>query len=71
MKNKKLFFVFDWIAVILTLIGGLNLGLAVFNFNLVTFVFTYGFVSKTIYALVGISGLWVIVRSIMKRFMKK
>lgn len=67
---KKYGKVFDWIAVVLLLVGGLSLGLLAFNFNLVTFIFTTGIVSKAIYFLVGASAVWIIIRSLMKRFMK-
>ena len=54
--------VIDWIALVLVIIGGLNWGLVgFFNWNLVSAIFgaMTGF-SRTIYALVGISALWMI-----------
>ena len=48
------------IALILVIIGGLNWGLVgLFNFNLVDSIFgTMSIISRIIYSLVGISGLW-------------
>jgi uncharacterized membrane protein YuzA (DUF378 family) len=50
----------DWIAAILVVIGAINWGLAVFNFNLVEALLGMGTVAKVIYALVGLSGLWML-----------
>lgn len=52
----------DWTAVALTVIGALNWGLVgLFNFNLVSAVFgNQTLVSRIIYTLVGISGLYLI-----------
>ena len=54
--------VIDTIALILVIIGAINWGLiGIFNFNLVDTIFGVGsVVSKIIYILVGISGLWSI-----------
>lgn len=50
------------IALILVIIGAINWGLiGLFEFNLVDFLFGIGTVlSRIIYVLVGISGLWCI-----------
>jgi len=50
----------DTIALILIIIGAINWGLiGIFNFNLVDAIFgTMSVISRIIYALVGISGLW-------------
>lgn len=50
----------DKIALILIIIGAINWGLVgIFNFNLVDSIFgTMSIISRIIYALVGISGLW-------------
>ena len=50
----------DTIALILIIIGAINWGLVgIFNFNLVDAIFgTMSVISRIIYALVGISGLW-------------
>lgn len=52
----------DWIAMTLLIIGGINWGLVgLFNFDLVAFLFGEGSaVSRVIYTLVGLSGLWSI-----------
>lgn len=52
--------VVDKIALVLIIIGAINWGLVgFFNFNLVDSIFgTMSVVSRIIYALVGISGLW-------------
>ena len=54
--------VIDTIALILIIIGAVNWGLiGLFNFNLVDNLFGIGSVlSKIVYTLVGISGLWAI-----------
>lgn len=50
------------IALILVIIGAINWGLiGLFEFNLVDFLFGIGTVlSRIVYVLVGISGLWCI-----------
>ena len=59
MKKMK---VIDTIALILVIIGALNWGLiGFFNFNLVDTLFgTMSVLSKIVYMLVGISGIWSI-----------
>lgn len=54
--------VIDTIALILVIIGAINWGLiGIFGFNLVETLFgTATVISKIIYILVGISGLWAI-----------
>lgn len=52
----------DWIAYILVIVGALNWGLAVFDFNLVSTIFGIGTVAKIVYGLVGLSALWVIYK---------
>jgi uncharacterized protein len=52
---------YDWIAFVLLVIGGLNWGLTVFNFNLVSFLLGAGLLSKIVYSLVGIAGLFGII----------
>ncbi|MBW3017965.1 DUF378 domain-containing protein [Candidatus Woesearchaeota archaeon] len=52
--------VLDWIALVLVIVGGLNWGLAVFNFNLVGFLLGAGVVAKVVYALVGLSALYML-----------
>ena len=54
--------VIDKIALILIIIGAINWGLiGFFNFNLVEMIFgNMTIISRIIYALVGVSGLWAI-----------
>ena len=50
----------DTVALVLIIIGALNWGLiGIFNFNLVETIFGgFNALSRLIYSLVGISGLW-------------
>ncbi|RYY78048.1 MAG: DUF378 domain-containing protein [Moraxellaceae bacterium] len=52
----------DWIAYVLTIIGGLNWGLVgAFNFNLVEAIFgEMSMLSRIIYILVGVSAAYLI-----------
>lgn len=54
--------IIDKIALILVIIGAINWGLVgIFNFNLVDTIFgAMSIISRIIYTLVGISGLWAI-----------
>lgn len=54
--------IIDKIALVLVVIGAINWGLVgIFNFNLVDAIFgTMSILSRIIYILVGISGLWSI-----------
>lgn len=54
--------IIDRIALVLVIIGAINWGLiGFFNFNLVEMIFgNMTIISRIIYALVGISGLWAI-----------
>lgn len=54
--------IIDNIALVLVIIGAIVWGLiGLFNFNLVEAIFgNMTFLSRTIYTLVGISGLWAI-----------
>lgn len=54
--------IIDRIALVLVIIGAINWGLiGIFEFNLVDTIFgTMSIVSRIIYALVGLSGLWSI-----------
>ena len=59
--------VIDWIALILVIVGGLNWGLVALNFNLVSFLFgSWGWLETLVYALVGLSALWMIVVAFKK-----
>lgn len=59
------------IAFILVIVGAIVWGLVgIFNFNLVSMIFGTGseaVVSRIIYSLVGISGLWLIFYSLVYR----
>lgn len=52
----------DWVALVLTIIGGLNWGLVgFFKYNLVDSIFGIGSdLSRIIYALVGLAALYLI-----------
>lgn len=54
--------IIDKIALALVIIGAINWGLiGIFNFNLVDTIFgTMSIISRIIYILVGVSGLWCI-----------
>ena len=54
--------IIDKIALILVVIGAINWGLiGIFKFNLVDTIFgTMSIISRIIYTLVGISGVWLI-----------
>lgn len=54
--------IIDKIALVLVIIGAINWGLVgIFNFNLVDTIFgMMSILSRIIYILVGISGLWTI-----------
>jgi len=56
---------FDWIAVLLLAIGGLNWGLVgVFNFDLVATIFgDMSALSRIVYTVVGISAIYVLTLS--------
>ena len=52
----------DWIAITLTVIGAINWGLiGLFKWNLVDTLFgSYSMISRIVYTLVGVSGLYLI-----------
>jgi len=56
--------VLDWIALILTVVGGLNWGLVgVFKFDLVATIFggVEAVVSRIVYTLVGLAAIYLII----------
>lgn len=55
----------DWIALVLTIIGGLNWGLiGAFDFNLIAVIFgSMSVVSRVIYGLVGVAAIYLIAVS--------
>lgn len=53
--------VWNYIALIITIIGAVNWGLiGVLDFNLVTFLFGTGLITRIVYILVGICGLYLL-----------
>ena len=52
---------FDWVALVLVIIGGLNWGLVgIFDFNLVATIFgDMSTLSMVVYALVGLSAVYL------------
>jgi uncharacterized membrane protein YuzA (DUF378 family) len=53
---------FSWITIVLVIVGAINWGLAVFDWNLVNMIFgSVGWLENTVYALVGLSGIWELV----------
>lgn len=56
----------DWVARILVIVGALNWGLAVWDWNLVSAIFGTGAFASVVYALVGLSGVWELVRLFQK-----
>jgi hypothetical protein len=57
-----------WVALVLTVIGALNWGLVgLFQFNLVDAIFGEGAgISRIIYILVGLSGIYLIAAAVTK-----
>jgi len=59
--NKKEVFLMDMIALILSIVGSLNWGLvALFKFDLVAWLFggQTALLSRIVYALVAVAGVW-------------
>jgi len=56
----------DWIARILVIIGAINWGLVSFWNDLIVVLFGTNVVATIIYALVGLSGLWELIRLFKK-----
>ncbi len=52
---------FDWLAVVLVIVGGLNWGLVgIFNFDLVATIFgDMSSLSRVVYALVGLAAVYL------------
>jgi uncharacterized membrane protein YuzA (DUF378 family) len=52
---------YDWTAIVLLIVGGLNWGLVgIFGWNLVEAIFGVGVLTKIVYGLVGVSALFSI-----------
>jgi len=58
-----------WIALILTVIGGLNWGLiGLINLNIVDAIFGVGsIISRVIYVIIGLAALYLIAAALMER----
>lgn len=48
------------IAVFLVAVGAINWGLGIFDINLVSYL-SIGWLMTLVYALIGLSGLWVLI----------
>jgi len=61
MKNRLN--AFDWIALVVLVVGGLNWGLVgLLDFDLVAFIFgTFSTVTRVIYVIVGLCALYIAV----------
>ena len=60
--------IIDWVAMVLVIVGGLNWGLVSLGFNLVEYLFgSWSWLVTTVYALVGVSALWMIVVALKMR----
>jgi len=59
MAKRKGMEWFDYLAIILLIIGGLNWGLVgLMDFNLVTFIFGVGLITQLIYTSVFVSAIY-------------
>lgn len=64
MKNSAL----DWVALILTVVGGLNWGLVgAFDLDLVNAIFGSGLVADIVYILVGLSAIYLLIAAFTKK----
>ncbi len=59
--------VIGWIAFVLLVIGGLNWGLAVFDYNLVTALLGTGIVTKVVYGLVGLAAVYKLIIVLIRK----
>ena len=63
-KNKMN--VFDWLAIVLLMVGGLNWALAIWDINLVTMLLgDWTWAVNTVYGLVGLAFLYALFRGVM------
>jgi len=59
MKNLN---AIDWLAIILTIIGGINWGLVgAIKLDLVSTIFGAGTITRVVYILVGVSALYLLL----------
>lgn len=64
----KDFGLFDWIAYILILVGGINWGLyGLFKVNLVEAILGTGFLARLIYIVIGVGAGYLIYRYFTKK----
>jgi len=63
------FSVIDWVALVLTVIGGLNWGLVgAFDFDLVATIFgTMSALSRIVYIVVGIAAIYILIAVATKK----
>ena len=56
------------VALALIIVGGINWFLVgVFSWNLVTWIFGVGVITRIIYAIVGLAAIWMLIQLIMRR----
>lgn len=56
------------IALIISIIGSLVwMILGIFSFNLVTWIFGLGVLTRIVYVIVGLAGIWLLIMLIAKR----
>ncbi len=56
------------VALSIMLLGSLNWFLVgVFSWNLITAIFGLGVVTRILYAIVGLAGIWMLIQLIMRR----
>lgn len=68
MKDLHLY---DLIAVIIVLIGGINWGLVgLINLNLVTAIFGYGIFSRLIFIIVGVAAVYLCYLLYLEKYKK-
>ncbi len=59
MAKKKGMSWYDYLAILLLIVGGINWGLVgIFEFNLVSFIFGVSMLANIVYTAVGVSGVY-------------
>ncbi len=66
MAKMAKFNTWDWVALVLLIVGGLNWGLiGIFGFDLVAAIFgEMTFLSRLVYTLVGLSAIYIAIEAI-------
>jgi uncharacterized membrane protein YuzA (DUF378 family) len=60
--------VLDWVVWILVIVGALNWGLiGLFNYDLVSAIFGFGMLTRIVYDLVGLAGLYLLWKMLTKK----